>query len=69
MLGASLQAMRSEGIIFYMVGLAKKEEIIGKGERHRALFALRNSLALYLIQRLRDEAHRFAITFHRESQE
>lgn len=46
-------------------GLAKRlEEIWLPGEDDPVIFP-RTSEALYLLQRLRDEAHRFAITFHR----
>ena len=46
-------------------GLAKRlEEIWVPGEDDPVIFP-RTSEALYLLQRLRDEAHRFAITYHR----
>lgn len=46
-------------------GLAKRlEEVWLPGEDDPVILA-RNSEALYLLQRVRDEAHRFAITFHR----
>ncbi len=46
-------------------GLAKRlEEVWVPGEDDPVIFA-RTSEALYLLQRLRDEAHRFAITYHR----
>ena len=48
-----------------MVGLAKeREELILPG-RQQAVVLPTTSQALYLVQRLRDEAHRFAITYHR----
>lgn len=48
-----------------VVGLAKRlEEVIRVGEPY-PLFLDRNSQALKLLQRLRDEAHRFGITHHR----
>ena len=48
-----------------MVGLAKRlEEVIRVGDPY-PLFLDRNSQALKLLQRVRDEAHRFGITFHR----
>ena len=48
-----------------VVGLAKRlEEIIRVGDPY-PLFLDRNSQALKLMQRIRDEAHRFGITFHR----
>ncbi len=46
-----------------LIGLAKREETI-YGE-HGALNLPRTSEALKLLQRVRDEAHRFAITYHR----
>ncbi len=47
-------------------GLAKRlEEVWVPGEDDPVIFP-RTSEALYLLQRLRDEAHRFAITYHRE---
>jgi len=49
-----------------VIGLAKKEEQIYFPGRAKPLTLPRTSPALQLLQRLRDEAHRFAITFHRE---
>ncbi len=49
-----------------LVGLAKRlEEVWRPGEDYPVILP-RTSEALYLLQRVRDEAHRFAITFHRQ---
>ncbi|MBD5831224.1 MULTISPECIES: excinuclease ABC subunit UvrC [Janibacter] len=49
-----------------LVGLAKRlEELWLPGEEHPVILP-RSSEGLYLLQRVRDEAHRFAITFHRQ---
>ena len=49
-----------------VVGLAKRlEEVWVPGEEYPVIFP-RTSQALYLLQRIRDEAHRFAITYHRQ---
>jgi excinuclease ABC subunit C len=48
-----------------VVGLAKQEEEIFFPNRSRPLLLPRHSQGLYLVQRIRDEAHRFAITAHR----
>ena len=48
-----------------VIGLAKRlEEVIRIGDPY-PMFLDRNSQALRLLQRIRDEAHRFGITFHR----
>ncbi|WP_280464892.1 helix-hairpin-helix domain-containing protein, partial [Nocardia brasiliensis] len=48
-----------------VIGLAKRlEEVWVPGESDPVIMP-RNSEALFLLQRVRDEAHRFAITFHR----
>ncbi|WP_410872265.1 excinuclease ABC subunit UvrC [Nocardia sp. A7] len=48
-----------------VIGLAKRlEEVWVPGEADPVIMP-RNSEALFLLQRVRDEAHRFAITFHR----
>jgi excinuclease ABC subunit C len=48
-----------------VIGLAKRlEEVWVPGEEDPVIMP-RNSDGLYLLQRVRDEAHRFAITFHR----
>ncbi|MBQ5415787.1 MAG: excinuclease ABC subunit C, partial [Bacteroidales bacterium] len=48
-----------------VIGLAKRlEEVIRVGDPY-PLFIDRNSQALKVLQRIRDEAHRFGITFHR----
>ncbi len=49
-----------------IVGLAKREEEIFLPHRSESIMLDRDGAALHLIQRLRDEAHRFAITFHRK---
>ena len=49
------------------VGIAKKEELLFVRDRDDAIALPRESPALLLLQRIRDEAHRFAVTFHRQS--
>lgn len=51
---------------FKLVGLAKQEEELFFPDQPVSLKLPRNSQGLYLIQRIRDEAHRFAITAHRK---
>jgi excinuclease ABC subunit C len=49
------------------LGIAKKEELLFVRDRDDAIALPRESPALLLLQRIRDEAHRFAVTFHRQS--
>ncbi|MBU1661325.1 MAG: excinuclease ABC subunit UvrC [Chloroflexi bacterium] len=49
-----------------VAGLAKREEEIFLPGRERSILLPRKSEGLYLVQRIRDEAHRFAITAHRK---
>lgn len=49
-----------------LISLAKRKEIIYAPSRKEGLRLGRTSSALKLIQNIRDEAHRFAITFHRQ---
>jgi excinuclease ABC subunit C len=49
-----------------LVGLAKRLEEVWLPEEDHPVILPRTSEALYLLQRVRDEAHRFAITFHRQ---
>ena len=51
------------------VGLAERQEEIVLGEGVENLFLPRDSQALFVLTRLRDEAHRFAITYHRSLRE
>lgn len=52
-----------------VVGLAKQQEEIFLPHRSGSLMLPRHSQALYLIQRIRDEAHRFGITAHRKKRQ
>ncbi len=49
-----------------LAGLAKEREELFRPDRPEPVVLPATSAALYLVQRLRDEAHRFAITYHRE---
>ena len=66
-LDAAYQALAELGLTekLTVVGLAKRlEEVIRVGDPY-PLFIDRNSQALKVLQHIRDEAHRFGITFHR----
>lgn len=66
-LSSALQIIREIGLCnLPVVGLAKQfEEIFVEGKSEPVILS-RNSQALYLVQRIRDESHRFAITYHRK---
>jgi excinuclease ABC subunit C len=49
-----------------IIGLAKKEEEIYFPGKRETLRLAKRAPALQLLQRMRDEAHRFAVVFHRE---
>jgi excinuclease ABC subunit C len=49
------------------VGIAKQEELLFTRDRVEGIALPHESQALRLIQRVRDEAHRFAVTFHRRA--
>lgn len=50
-----------------LVGLAKQQEELFQPGRRDSVILPRHSQGLYLLQRIRDEAHRFAITAHRKA--
>ncbi len=66
-LSAATGAMRELGVHHIpTVGLAKRFEEIFVPDEDEPVILPRGSEALYLVQRIRDEAHRFAITYHRQ---
>lgn len=66
-LSAAVAALRELGITdLPIVGLAKRFEELHMPGRAAPIVLPRRSQALYLVQRIRDEAHRFAITYHRD---
>ena len=62
---AAQEAMRELGLEIPMFGLAKRIEEIVLPDSDMSIVLDRHSNALHLIQRLRDEAHRFGIIHHR----
>jgi len=67
-LSAAYAALEALGLANLMaVGIAKKEELLFTRDRDDAIALQANDPGLLLIQRIRDEAHRFAVTFHRRA--
>ena len=65
-LGAALRALEEIGVCVPVIGLAKQMEEIYRSGLPAPLQLPANSPALHLIQRLRDEAHRFANAYHQK---
>jgi len=64
---AAQRAMTELGVVdIAVVGLAKRLEEVWLPDDDAPVILSRTSQALYLLQRVRDEAHRFAIAFHRK---
>jgi excinuclease ABC subunit C len=67
-LSAAYAALEELGLSnLVAVGIAKKEELIYTREHDDPIALATHDPALLLIQRIRDEAHRFAVTFHRRA--
>ena len=66
-LSAALEVFLELGIDFIpLASLAKENEWLFVPQTPEPIVLAANSQALYLVQRIRDEAHRFAITYHRK---
>ena len=67
-LTASYDALEQIGLgNLVAVGIAKKEELLFTRDQQDPIALPDNDPALLLIERIRDEAHRFAVTFHRKA--
>lgn len=65
-LSSVMQIVKELGISgIDIVSLAKREEEVFLPNQSKSILLPRGSSALFFIQRVRDEAHRFAITYHR----
>lgn len=67
-LSAAYEALEKLGLAnLVAVGIAKKEELLFTRDRADAIALPPQGPTLLLLQRIRDEAHRFAVTFHRRA--
>ncbi|MBM3817502.1 MAG: excinuclease ABC subunit UvrC [Acidimicrobiia bacterium] len=67
-LSAAYEALEHIGLAnLVAAGIAKKEEVIVLRDRPEPIVFAEHDPALLLMQRIRDEAHRFAVTFHRKA--
>jgi excinuclease ABC subunit C len=65
-LSAAYEGLEQHGLAnMVSIGLAKKEELVYTRDRMDPIALATHDPALLLLQRIRDEAHRFAVTFHR----
>ncbi|MDD2432758.1 MAG: excinuclease ABC subunit UvrC [Clostridia bacterium] len=65
-LAAALSVMKELGVKQVpVVALTEEEEMLFYGERAVPVVLPRDSQGLYLLRRIRNEAHRFAVTYHR----
>ena len=66
-LSAALDSLTELGLSHLpLVSIAKKEEVLFQNGRAEPIVLPKSSPTLQLVQRVRDEAHRFAVTFHRQ---
>lgn len=65
-LNSALEVIRGAGHSVAVIGLAKQFELVFVEGESIPVELPRDSQALKLLQRIRDEAHRFAITYHRK---
>jgi excinuclease ABC subunit C len=68
-LSAATRALRDVGYHVPAIGLAKRLEEVYFPDSPDPLLIPRGSEALFVLQHLRDEAHRFAVTYHRQKRE
>src|SRR5215470_12653554 len=67
-LSAAYAALEDLGLAnLIAIGIAKKEELLYTRDREEPIALAPNAPGLLLIQQIRDEAHRFAVTFHRRA--
>jgi excinuclease ABC subunit C len=67
-LTAAYEALESVGLgSLVAVGIAKREEMLYTRDRQDPIVLAEHDPALLLLERIRDEAHRFAVTFHRKA--
>jgi len=67
-LSAAYEALEQIGLAnLVAVGIAKKEELLFTRDQMEPVVLAEHDPALLLLQRIRDEAHRFAVTFHRKA--
>jgi excinuclease ABC subunit C len=66
-LGVAVEVLNELGLyeVVPVVGLAKQEELLFRPQHRDPVRLDRNSPELFLVQRVRDEAHRFAVTYQR----
>jgi excinuclease ABC subunit C len=68
-LGAAMSALEELGLKLPTAALAEKNEEIYLPQKDKPLILSRHSPALRLLQSVRDEAHRFAVNYHRKLRE
>jgi len=67
-LSAAYEALEQVGLgNLVAIGIAKKEEVLFTRDRPEPIVLPEDDTGLLLLQRIRDEAHRFAVTFHRRA--
>jgi excinuclease ABC subunit C len=66
-LNVGLQVLQDLGLDYIpVVSLAKQQEEVYQGDSREPLLLDQTSPALHVLQKIRDEAHRFAITYHKK---
>ena len=63
-MGDILKSLKKEGFLD-IISIAKREEEIFKLDENTPYIFPKNDESLKILQRLRDEAHRFGVTYHR----